>query len=120
MPFLARAAAEAKASPAADETVDVVFQSFNRYLGVAVGEYLGYTFTGGWSIFAGVALIQTDQVPAWLGVVGVVIGPIFLVSSAEFLGPFEPAGWKFAGRLVPIAYVLWSLWLAAIGIALLV
>jgi hypothetical protein len=68
----------------------------------------------------GVALIETDAAPGWLGVIGVVIGPLFLISSAEFLGRFEPLGWKLAGQLTPVAYVLWSLWLAAIGVAFLV
>ncbi len=46
--------------------------------------------------------------------------PLFLVSAVEFLGRFEPGGWKLAGQLTPIAYVAWSLWLIALGVALLV
>ena len=59
VPYLARAAAEPDASPARLEAVDVVFQSFNRYLGVAVGEHLGYLLTGTWTLLMGVALTQT-------------------------------------------------------------
>jgi hypothetical protein len=120
VPYLAREAEGIAPDSARGEAVDVVFQSLHRYLGVAVGEYLGYTLTGAWSILAGVALIQTDAVPGWLGVTGVIIGPLFLVSSIEFLGPFEPSGWKLAGRLTPIAYIVWSLWLVATGVAFLV
>jgi hypothetical protein len=40
-------------------------------------------------------------------------------ARAGFLGRFEPTGWKLAGPLTPIAYVLWSLWLVAVGVALL-
>jgi len=119
VPYLAREAEEAEPASARGQAVDVVFQSFNRYLGVAVGEHLGYTLTGAWSILAGVALVQGDAVPGWLGVIGVVIGPLFFVSAAEFLGSFEPAGWKLAGQLTPIAYIAWSLWLIALGVALL-
>jgi hypothetical protein len=36
------------------------------------------------------------------------------------IGKFEPAGWKLASALTPIAYVAWSVWLAATGIALLI
>jgi uncharacterized oligopeptide transporter (OPT) family protein len=36
VPYLARAASAPDATPARLEAVDVVFQSFNRYLGVAV------------------------------------------------------------------------------------
>lgn len=120
VPYLARVADEAEPTSPRAEAVDVVFQSFNRYLGVAVGEYLGYTLTGAWTILSGVALIQTDVAPGWLGVIGVVIGPLFLLSSVEFLGPFEPSGWKLAGQLTPIAYILWSLWLIGVGVAVLI
>ena len=119
VPYLARAADDAEPGSARQEAVDVVFQAFNRYLGVAVGEHLGYALTGAWSILVGVAVIQSDAVPAWLGVIGVVIGPLFLLSSFEFLGRFEPSGWKLAGKLTPIAYILWSLWLIALGVAFL-
>ena len=55
----------AAAGSARQESIDIVFQSFNRYLGVAVGEHLGYLFTGAWSVLAGVALTQTADAPAW-------------------------------------------------------
>ncbi len=119
VPYLARVADDAEPGSAREEAVDVVFQAFNRYLGVAVGEYLGYALTGAWSILTGVALIQTDAVPGWLGVIGVVIGPLFLLSSFEFVGRFELSGWRLAGQLTPIAYILWSLWLVALGVAFL-
>jgi hypothetical protein len=120
VPYLARVAAEPDADPARRAAVDVVFQSFNRYLGVAVGEHLGYLFTGVWTLLAGVALVQTAEVPGWLGVVGIVVGPVLALCSLEFVGPFEERGWKLAGALTPVAYVLWSVWLAAVGVALLV
>jgi hypothetical protein len=119
VPYLAREADKAPPGSARAEAIDVVFQSFNRYLGVAVGEHLGYLLTGAWTVLAGAALIQGDAVAGWLGVLGVVIGPLFLVYAAEFLGRFEPSGWKLAGRLTPIAYIAWSLWLIALGVALL-
>jgi hypothetical protein len=34
--------------------------------------------------------------------------------------PFEPAGWKLAGQVVPVAYIVWSLWLLTLGVAFLV
>jgi hypothetical protein len=120
VPYLARAAAEPDASPARREAVDVVFQSFNRYLGVAVGEHLGYALTGAWSILAGAAMIQSDPVPSWLGVAGIAIGAVLMLCSMEFVGRAESSGWKPAERLTPIAYVAWSAWLIATGIALVV
>jgi Domain of unknown function (DUF4386) len=120
VPYLARTAAEAPPDSPAGQAVDVVFQAANRYLGVAVGEHLGYMFTGLWTILAGVALLDSSVVSGWLGCIGVLIGPLFLVCSLEFVGGFERSGWKLAGALTPITYVAWSLWLIAVGVALLV
>ncbi len=106
VPFLARAEES--------EAVDLVFEAFNRYLGVAVGEHLGYLLTGAWTTLAGVALLGTH---ATLGVVGIVIGPALMLCSLEFVG--REHGWKVAERLTPPTYVAWSLWLIATGIAFL-
>jgi len=43
-----------------------------------------------------------------------------MLCSLEFVGRFEPAGRKPAEQLTPIAYIGWSLWLVATGIALVV
>jgi hypothetical protein len=120
VPYLARIAADPDTSAARRETVDVVFQSFNRYLGVAVGEHLGYGLTGAWSVLSGIAVTQSSAAPSWLGLIGVIAGGALLLCSLEFVGAYEPAGWTIAGKLTPIAYVVWSLWLIALGIALLV
>jgi hypothetical protein len=117
VPYLARA--DADASPARREAIEIVFQSFNRYLGVAVGEHLGYLFTGGWSVLSGVALIQATNTPGWLGVAGIVVGGLLMMCSLEFVGAFELEGWKLAATLTPIAYVAWSIWLVAVGVALI-
>ncbi|WP_219816498.1 DUF4386 domain-containing protein [Arthrobacter sp. Y81] len=119
VPYLARVASEGNASEARKEAVDVVFQSFNRYLGVAVGEHLGYLFTGTWSVLVGAAIMQSDAVPAWLGLVGIVVGAVLAVCSLEFVGPFERDGWKVAAALTPVTYIAWSLWLVATGVAML-
>lgn len=119
VPYLARVAAEPGISEARREAVDIVFQAFNRYLGVAVGEHLGYLLSGTWSILVGLALTQASVAPGWLGILGVVIGALLALCSLEFVGRFEPAGWKLAGALTPVAYIAWSLWLIATGVALL-
>lgn len=119
VPYLAREAADPAASEARREAVDVTFQAFNRYLGVAVGEHLGYALTGAWTLLAGAALTQTAAAPGWVGIPGLAIGPLLIVCALEFVGPHEPRGWRVAGRLTPPVYVAWSLWLIVTGIALL-
>jgi Domain of unknown function (DUF4386) len=109
-PFLVQFLAEQEDS----EAVDLVFQAFNRYLGVAVGEHLGYLLTGAWTTLAGIALLTESSV---LGVIGTVIGPALMISSLEFVG--RSGGWTVAEKLTPPAYVVWSLWLIATGVVLL-
>jgi hypothetical protein len=109
-PFLVPFLAEQEDS----EAVDLVFQAFNRYLGVAVGEHLGYLLTGAWTTLAGVALLTESTL---LGVLGIVIGAALMLCSLEFVG--RRTGWSVAEKLTPLAYVAWSLWLIATGVVLL-
>ena len=120
VPYLARTATDPTATAATTDAVEVTFQTLNRYLGVAVGEHLGYLFTGLWTALAGIALIQSHLLHPLFGIVGLVLAPLFVLGSLEFVGPFEPGGWKLAGTLIPLAYIGWSIWLLALGIGLLI
>ena len=97
VPSLARAQADPQATPAQLEATTAVFRAFHQYLGVGVGEHLGYLLTGLWSILLGIAVTLGDTLAAWLGWPGIVIGAGLAVSSAEFLGPNEERGWALAG-----------------------
>ncbi|HEX5018702.1 MAG TPA: DUF4386 domain-containing protein [Actinomycetes bacterium] len=118
VPYLARTGLDG--DPAERAAARVVFQSVNRYLGVAVGEHLGYMFTGLWTLLVGVAALEVSLVAPWLAIAGIVIGVVVALCSLEFVGPFEANGWKLAAQATPIAYVAWSLWLIGMGIALLI
>ena len=120
MPYLARASADPTKTTEAHAAIEVTFQTLNRLLGVAIGEHLGYMFTGLWTGLAGVALYQSDVLHPAFGIIGLALAPLFLLGAAEFVGPFEPRGFKLAGALVPIAYIGWSLWLLAVGVGLVV
>ncbi len=120
VPALARAYADPTLTPEQREVHAAVFRALHQYLGVGVGEHLGYLFTSIWSVLIGVGVIQGTALPTWLGWPGVVIGAGLAVGSAEFLGPNEERGWKIAGAAIPFLYIAWSLWLLAMGIALIV
>jgi hypothetical protein len=121
VPELARRHAAAEGSNAAvtRETVEVVFATLHRLLGVGIGEHLGYLLTGTWTILAAASIVSTTAIAPWLGWVGVPIGVALLMGSLEFVGPNEKSGWSLAGTIVPIAYVAWSIWLIALGIGLI-
>ena len=119
VPYLARAHDVEGISDARRDVIDIVFQSLNRYLGVAVGEHLGYLLTGAWSVLVGVAALQQGELHPVVGIAGIVIGAVLAVCSIEFVGGFELRGWKLAGVVTPFAYIAWSLWLVAMGVILL-
>jgi hypothetical protein len=120
VPGLARAYTDPSAGTEQKEATDAVFRALHQYLGVGVGEHLGYLFTGIWSVLVGIAIVgDGTALPVWLGWPGVVIGAGLVIGSAEFLGPNEERGWGLAGTAIPVLYIAWSVWLLAMGIALL-
>ena len=123
VPELARRYVAAPDGPEGDatrQTVEAVFATLHRLLGVGIGEHLGYLFTGLWTLLVAGSILTTAVLPAWLGIVGLVIGIALLIGTLEFVGPNERDGWHLAGTIVPIAYIAWSLWLIAIGVLLLI
>jgi hypothetical protein len=119
VPALARAYADPALNADQREVQAAVFRALHQYLGVGVGEHLGYLFTGIWSVLIGVGVIQTTALPIWLGWPGIVVGAGLVVGSAEFLGPNEERGWNLAGAAIPVLYIAWSIWLLAMGIVLI-
>ena len=120
VPELARryvAAPEGSAGDATRQTVEAIFATLHRLLGVGIGEHLGYLFTGAWTLVVAASVISTGTPAGWLGVIGVPIGVALLVGTLEFVGPNEERGWPLAGTIVPIAYIAWSIWLIALGVA---
>jgi len=106
--YLAAGATEAQRAAAA-----MVFEAFHRYAGMAVGEHLGYLSTSVWTVLISVVILRTGIVPRWLGAIGAVLGLGIAAGLAE------PAGWALGGTINTYSYLLWALWLIAIGVVLL-
>lgn len=113
VPSLADVYTQPDASQATRDSIVVVFQSFHHYAGVAIGEHLGYLFTSAWTLSLCVAIVQAQVVNVLFGWLGIVPAIGILV------GMFEEAGMKAAGAINAISYILWSIWLIAFGVALL-
>jgi hypothetical protein len=122
VPELARRylAADGPEGASTRQTIEVVFSTLHRLLGVGIGEHLGYLLTGLWSLLVAASVLSVDVVPGWLGLAGIPIGAALLIGSLEFVGPNEERGWGPAGTIVPIAYIAWSLWLIGLGVALVI
>ncbi len=120
VPELARRyiGADGPDAAATRKSIEVVFATLHRLLGVGIGEHLGYLLTGAWTLLVAGSVLSTAVLPGWLGIVGIPIGVALLVGTLEFVGPNEERGWALAGTIVPIAYIAWSIWLIALGIGL--
>ena len=116
-PFLVTSLADMYTQPdstqATRDAVVVVFQAFHRYAGVAIGEHLGYIFTSLWTVLLCMAIVGTHLVSPLFGWLGI------LPAIGVLAGVFEETGFKAAGAINAISYLLWSIWLIAFGIALL-
>jgi hypothetical protein len=110
VPYLARTYTDPGASQTTRDSVEMVFQAFHRYAGVAIGEHMGYLFTSLWTVVIAAGMISYPAFPAWLGWVGL------LPAAGIFVGLFEESGFKSAGAINAISYILWSLWLVLTGI----
>jgi hypothetical protein len=114
VPHLARAYTEPTASQGAREAIAIVFQALHRYAGVAIGEHLGYLFTSLWTVLIASAMIRSSLFPSWLGWLG-------LVPAIGILaGVLEEAGFKPAGPVNALSYILWSVWVVATGVFMVV
>ena len=113
VPSLADIYTASESTQATRDSVAVVFQVFHRYAGVAIGEHLGYIFTSTWTILLCLAIVQMDIVNPLFGWLGVV------PALGVLVGVLEETGFKAAGMINAISYILWSVWLIAFGIALL-
>jgi hypothetical protein len=115
VPYLADTYLDPASSGATRASVAVVFEAFNRYAGVAVGENLGYLFTALWTVLVALAMFGSAlPFRRWLSLLGTVSAAGILV------GTLEPAGFEPAADIVVVGYILWSIWLALFGIFLLV
>jgi uncharacterized protein DUF4386 len=114
VPYLADTYLDPASSGATRESVAVVFQTFNQYAGVAVGEHLGYLFTGLWTVLVALAMFGSPlPFRRWLALLGVVS------AAGVLVGTLEPVGFEPAADIVVVGYLLWSIWLALFGIFLL-
>jgi hypothetical protein len=97
-PFLVNTYFDPSSSQATKDAVLVMQEAFNRYAGVAVGEHLGWVFTGTWLLLLGIFIAQNraNVLKPWMGYAIVSLGLMMWVGSIEQFG-YEPpfVEWSF-------------------------
>jgi hypothetical protein len=107
-PLLVPGLAATPADPAAIST----FQTLNVVLGTAIGETIGYALTAAWTVLVALAL--------WDRVLGRVLSSVGIGAAVLIaVGTVEPLDLSMAGLLNFVGYVVWSAWLVAFAIRVL-
>lgn len=114
VPFLAATYVDPASSSAMRDSVLVTFEAFHRYLGAGVGEHLGYLLTGSWTLLVAGRMASAPGFGRFFAIPG------FLAGIGILIGLFELAGLEVASVINAAGYILWSVWLAAAGIRLLI
>ncbi len=113
-PFMVQYLANTYVNPATTstsrESIDLIFQSFNLYAGVSIGENMGYLLTGLWTILIAYTLLPVSKPLALLGI---------LSGVGVMAGMLEPFGLEVAGMVSAMAYIVWAIWLVLVGIYVL-
>lgn len=88
------------------------FATASDVLGTAIGETLGYALTAAWTVLVIVALGRR-YAGRWFGVLGGVSAALVLA------GVLSPLGLPVVDTANFLGYILWSLWLIAFAVAIL-
>jgi hypothetical protein len=101
-------------APGVTETEQAIgvalFDAANHYLGMGVGEHLGYFFTATWTVLMSALLLRTNRILAASGV---------LIAAGVIAGMLEPFGVPLTGTINAISYTLWAIWALVLGIVVL-
>jgi hypothetical protein len=89
------------------------FTTVSDVLGTAIGETAGYLLTATWTVLVVIALGR-HFAGRWFQGLGVIS------AALVFVGVFSPLDLAGADKANFIGYVLWSVWLVAFGVVILV
>lgn len=105
-PALAATYVAPSASPQDQAIATALFDAANAYLGVGVGEHLGYLFTAVWTLLVSAMVFADRRILAVSGMA---------LSLGVAAGTLEPFGVAIAADINAIAFSLWALWALVLG-----
>ena len=99
-------------NPNKKETIELIYETLNRFLGMSVGEHLGFIAMGFWTICLGTIILRHNKFYNWISYSGITIGVFLIISTAEHFGGKYAA---LFGTFNFLANTLWSIWLAILA-----
>jgi hypothetical protein len=89
------------------------FTAVNQYGGVALGEHLGQMLMVAWTIGVVAACWRAGGLLRWSSFIGMLTVPLWLIGQSELFATVIPALPSI--EATPFAFMLWMLWLLALG-----
>jgi hypothetical protein len=98
--------------------VDAAWTAQHQFGGALLGEHLGQLLVIGWSVTVSMIILRARVLPRWLGITGLAVSTIYLLNQGDILATAVPGFpiWDLAGL---IGSTSWGLWIAALGVTLL-
>ena len=116
VPGLAATYVDPATTPATREATLVVFDAVHRYGGMVLGEMVGQLLLAAWTGLVSIRLVRSGLVPRWLAAAGLLTIPLWVVGQTELIHSVVPA--VPAVEVIPLAFMGWEAWLAALAVAL--
>jgi hypothetical protein len=106
-------------SDAGDRTaVAAAWLAQHQFGGALLGEHLGQLLAIGWSVTLSIIVLVSGVLPRWLGVFGLVVSVIYLANQGDILATALP-GFPVFDLAGLIGSTGWGLWVAALGVTLM-
>lgn len=120
IPMIAHVYFTPNTSEASKQTLALIYDTLNRYLGLTVGEHLGFLSMGAWTIVlawqfgaANIASMGLTRIVVWTGYA---TGVLTILSAGEHFGGGSA---PFFAVLNIIANTVWIFWLVALAIIII-
>jgi hypothetical protein len=98
--------------------VDAAWTAQHQFGGALLGEHLGQLLAIGWSVTLSIIILRTQVLPRWLGVTGLAVSAAYLLNQGDVLATAVP-GFPIFDLAGLIGSTGWGLWVAALGVAIL-
>jgi hypothetical protein len=90
----------------------------HQFGGALLGEHLGQLLVIGWSVTLSIVVLRSRVLPRWLGVLGLIVSVLYLFNQGDILATALP-GFPVFDLAGLIGSSGWGLWVAALGVTLL-
>jgi hypothetical protein len=90
----------------------------HQFGGALLGEHLGQLLGIAWSVTLSIIVLRSGVLPRWIGVAGLIVSALYLFNQGDILATAIP-GFPVFGVAGLIGSSGWGLWIAALGVTLL-